>query len=89
MKMTISRKKAALNAIFLLVCVAVIAVLVRAPKETTAYLPHDEIHIKFYEIDSKKEAEQFCKKCHNVDGQAPLGKNHPPPYRCLFCHKRK
>jgi hypothetical protein len=37
----------------------------------------------------KKEAEQFCESCHAPGKEAPLPDNHPPKYRCLFCHKRK
>jgi hypothetical protein len=36
----------------------------------------------------KKAAEKFCEECHNPEGVAPLPENHPPKYRCLFCHKR-
>jgi hypothetical protein len=37
----------------------------------------------------KKAAEKFCEECHNPEGEAgPLPKDHPPKYRCLFCHKK-
>jgi hypothetical protein len=36
----------------------------------------------------KKEAEKFCEECHSPEGVSPLPKDHPPKYRCLFCHKR-
>jgi hypothetical protein len=36
----------------------------------------------------KKEAEKFCAECHAPDKVAPLPEDHPPKYRCLFCHKR-
>jgi hypothetical protein len=37
----------------------------------------------------KKEAEKFCEECHSPEGVAPLPEDHPPKYRCLFCHKRE
>lgn len=77
-----------LNIIFALACVAIFLFLLRAPKETTAFLPQDEIHAPFYLIKSKKEAEQSCLDCHGPTGDAPLEEGHPPKYRCLFCHKR-
>jgi hypothetical protein len=36
----------------------------------------------------KKEAEKQCDQCHSSEGVAPLPDDHPPKYRCLFCHKR-
>ena len=36
-----------------------------------------------------KEAEKFCGECHSDDGISPLSEQHPPKYRCLFCHKRQ
>ena len=36
----------------------------------------------------KKEAEQYCTECHGEDKMVPFPENHPPKYRCLFCHKR-
>jgi hypothetical protein len=59
-----------------------------APKETTSPLPHDDIHNPFFAIESKKEAEKSCLSCHDQGQEAPLPDNHPPKYRCLFCHKR-
>jgi len=68
---------------------AIIIVLSMAPEETTKPVPKDEIHQKFYDIvktDGKKAAEKFCTDCHNADG-VPFPKDHPPKFRCLFCHK--
>ncbi len=76
------------NLLFVAVCAGILIFLLNAPKETTAPLPHDEMHKAFYEIKDKKEAEKFCLECHDQDRQAPLPKDHPPKYRCLFCHKR-
>lgn len=89
MSQSLSGKKAFFfNLIFLLVCGGIFLFLWEAPPETTAKLPHDENHIKFYDMD-KKKAETFCQACHNPDGVMPLSKEHPPKYRCLFCHKKE
>ncbi len=77
-----------LNLIFAVACIAILAFLLRAPEETTAFLPKDEIHTPFHLIKSKKEAEKTCLDCHGPSGDAPLQEGHPPKYRCLFCHKR-
>lgn len=58
-------------------------------EEKTTKVPRDEIHLKFQsmiEQDGKKATEKFCKECHNPD-QIALSAAHPPPFRCLFCHK--
>ncbi|MDR3089737.1 MAG: hypothetical protein LBU39_07975 [Desulfobulbaceae bacterium] len=83
------KRRAALNVLFVLGAAAIVLFLARAPHETTAHLPKDEIHLKFHGIEDKKEAERFCGECHlGDDAPAPLSKNHPPANRCLFCHKR-
>jgi hypothetical protein len=71
-----------------LICAGILVFLLNAPKETTSPLPHDEIHSRFHEISSKKEAEKSCLECHDQDKEAPLPGGHPPKFRCLFCHKR-
>lgn len=76
------------NVLFAIVCIAILVFLLRAPEETTAFLPQDEIHEPFFKIKSKKEAEKTCLDCHGATGDAPLQEGHPPKYRCLFCHKR-
>lgn len=76
------------NILFVIICAGILIFLFNAPKETTAPLPHDEIHSRFYDIEGKKEAEKFCLECHEQDKVAPLPDDHPPKYRCLFCHKR-
>ena len=75
------------NLIFILVCDGLFLFLWRAPEETTKYLPNDEDHVRFMKME-KKAAEKFCGECHSPDGVAPLDDDHPPKYRCLFCHKR-
>jgi len=77
-----------LNIIFAVTCIAILVFLLRAPEETTAFLPKDEIHTPFHLIKSKKEAEKTCLECHGPSGDVPLQEGHPPKYRCLFCHKR-
>jgi len=75
------------NLIFLGGCAALFLFLWNAPEETTTYLPNNENHARFITMD-KKAAEKFCDECHSPEGEAPLPKDHPPKYRCLFCHKR-
>lgn len=58
-------------------------------EEKTTRVPQDEIHMKFREMadtEGKKATEKFCKDCHNEEN-LPLSEGHPPPFRCLFCHK--
>ena len=76
------------NLLFVVVCGGLFLFLWRAPEETTKFLPNDEDHATFMKMD-KKAAEKFCNDCHLPDGVAPLPEDHPPKYRCLFCHKRE
>lgn len=76
------------NLVFVAVCAGIFLFLWNAPSETTAHLPHDEQHKQYFTMD-KKEAEKHCGACHGAgEGAMPLPKEHPPTYRCLFCHKR-
>ena len=75
------------NLLFVVICGGLFLFLLRAPEETTKRLPNDEAHAQFMKMD-KKEAEKFCEDCHSPEGEYPLPKDHPPKYRCLFCHKR-
>ncbi len=71
--------------------VAIVTFLWMAPEETTAPVPHDEAHERFYEIaarEGRREAEKYCVECHN-DDMVPFTENHPTTFRCLFCHKLK
>ncbi|MBM9602798.1 hypothetical protein [Desulfopila inferna] len=77
-----------LNVAFVLTSAALLIFLLKAPEETTAKLPKDDNHLRLFSIESKKEAEKFCTECHSSGKEAPLPENHPPEYRCLFCHKR-
>ena len=76
------------NLAFVLVCGGLFLFLWRAPEETTAKIPLDEDHKKFHAM-GKKDAEKFCAECHSAEAGMPLSPDHPPKYRCLFCHKRQ
>ncbi len=76
-----------LNALFLVVGAAILLFLFAAPPESTAPLPDDDTHASFHRM-KKKEAEKQCESCHNEQGEAPLSEDHPPKFRCLFCHKQ-
>ncbi len=75
------------NIAFVVIVGGIVIFLWNAPPETTARVPKDEIHQRFFPM-KKKEAEKHCEKCHNPEGDVPLPEGHPPKYRCLFCHKR-
>jgi hypothetical protein len=76
------------NLLFVAVCGGIFLFLSNAPPETTAHLPHDDKHGQLLTME-KKEAETHCGECHGKgQGKMPLPAAHPPPYRCLFCHKR-
>ncbi len=82
-----TKKTFVYNLLFLAVCAGLFLFLWNAPPETTAHLPNNDDHAQFMTM-KKKEAERHCNKCHAKDAMAPLPKDHPPKYRCLFCHKR-
>jgi cytochrome c553 len=75
--------------LILAIGVAIVAFLWAAPEETTTHIPSDDAHKLSYELvqkEGKKAAEAHCEECHNDDGvQFPV--DHPPKFRCLFCHK--
>ncbi len=87
-ELTKSKKSIIFNVLFLLICGGIFLFLWNAPPETTAKLPDDQDHAPFFKME-KKEAEKNCEQCHNPEGVAPLPEDHPPKYRCLFCHKRQ
>jgi len=75
--------------ILLGIVAVIVAVLWAAPDESTKRIPDNDTHHRFFAIvakDGKKAAEKFCSECHNEDG-IPFPANHPPKFRCLFCHK--
>jgi hypothetical protein len=76
-----------LHLLFLAVGAGILLFLWNAPPESTKKLPHDSDHERFFTME-KKAAEKFCEECHHPQGGAPLPADHPPKYRCLFCHKR-
>lgn len=73
--------------LFLAGGVVILFFLWNAPPESTKKLPHNPDHERFFAME-KKGAEKFCEECHRPQGPAPLPADHPPKYRCLFCHKR-
>lgn len=85
---SLNTKKKYLNLGFVILCGGLLVFLYLAPEETTSPLPEDETHMKFHQIEDKKDAEKVCVGCHDQDGEVPLPEDHPDPYRCLFCHKR-
>ena len=86
--MTTKQRNILYNTLFALACLGILLFLYFAPPEKTAPLPHNADHERFMTM-KKKEAEHYCESCHTPEGKAPLPANHPPKYRCLFCHKRK
>lgn len=75
--------------LLLIGAVAIVLFLWMAPKETTAPVPRDEVHERFYGIvnsEGRKAAEAFCTDCHNAE-IVPFSEDHPSTFRCLFCHK--
>ncbi len=81
-------RKTLLNIVFACFCIAIFLFLWNAPPETTAKMPWDDDHKKYYPMD-RKEAEKECENCHKPEGVYPLPVDHPPKYRCLFCHKKQ
>ena len=88
-KLTDNKKRRwLLNLAFVGGCLVIFLVLWNAPPETTPALPHDSQHQQFFAMD-RKVAETYCESCHNPEGIRPLAEDHPPTFRCLFCHKRR
>lgn len=83
-----TQRKVILNIAFVVICGALLYFLYLAPEESTSRLPLDDTHAEFHKIASKKEADKHCVTCHGESAGLPLPSDHPPPYRCLFCHKR-
>ncbi len=82
------KKTTILNILFVLVSAAILITLFAAPEETTSHLPKDNDHLRFFSM-KKKQAEKHCISCHAPGKISPLSQDHPPKYRCLFCHKRE
>lgn len=83
------KKERKRDLLVLAIGVAIVAFLWIAPEETTHRVPTDETHQPYYDIankDGRKAAEKHCEECHN-DQDVVFPKDHPPKFRCLFCHK--
>jgi len=83
------KKRRIIDIVVLIAAVLVVAFFLKAPPETTAHIPKDDTHLRFYQIvaeQGKKAAEPFCAECHNEDG-VPFPPEHPLKNRCLICHK--
>jgi cytochrome c5 len=75
--------------LFVAIAVTIVLVLWAAPPESRLKVPFDDTHRELkatLEREGKKAAEKSCQTCHN-EKDLPLSKDHPPKYRCLFCHK--
>ena len=75
--------------LFVAAAAIIVLVLWAAPPESTLKVPYDDTHRELkasLDRDGKKKTEEICRTCHN-DQDLPLSKDHPPKYRCLFCHK--
>ncbi|PLY01282.1 MAG: cytochrome C [Desulfuromonas sp.] len=76
--------------IFIVVIIAVFGTFFAiSGEEKTVHVPDNEIHAPFPDMVAsmgKKETEVFCRECHDTE-EMPLSEEHPPPFRCLFCHK--
>jgi hypothetical protein len=86
--MPMKKKNILYNILFLVICGGLLIFLLNAPPETTSPLPRDDLHKQFFPM-KKKDAEKECGVCHDAGKDAPLPDDHPPKYRCLFCHKKR
>lgn len=77
-----------IHLLFLLVCGGLLFFLWQAPPVATPPLPRDEEHAPFFN-QPKKQAEKRCASCHGPEMEQALPADHPPPHRCLFCHRRQ
>ncbi|MFO7984209.1 MAG: cytochrome c [Desulfuromonadales bacterium] len=83
------KTKTIIDIALIVVAVVIVTVLLNSPEETTHRVPFDETHSEYYEIykaEGKKAAGKQCETCHNEENVA-FPEDHPPKYRCLFCHK--
>jgi len=76
--------------IFVVIVLVVLGIFIGiSGEEKTVRVPANEMHAPFPDMVremGKKETEEFCRECHGTE-EMPLSKEHPPPFRCLFCHK--
>lgn len=83
------KTKRLIDIALIVAAVVIVTVLLNSPEETTERVPYDDTHKKYYDIykaEGKKAAGEHCETCHNAEG-VPFPAEHPPKYRCLFCHK--
>ncbi|HKL48914.1 MAG TPA: cytochrome c [Desulfuromonadales bacterium] len=83
------KNKIVLDIALVVAAVVILAFLLNSPEETTQRVPFDKTHSEYYEIyktEGKKAAGKHCETCHNEEN-VPFPEDHPPKYRCLFCHK--
>ena len=72
-----------------LIPLVVLCLWLLTTEQTTLRIPLNDDHyesLETYRTDGKKAAEQVCRNCHG-DENLPLSEDHPPKYRCMFCHK--
>ena len=81
------RKIWLLNLLFLLVGAGILFLLWLAPPAST---PVIAIVVEVCRLlsGSSCAAELECLARDGPEMSNPLPKQHPPPYRCLFCHRR-
>ena len=76
------------NLLFIVVCGGLFLFLLKAPEETTKFLPNDDDHAKFMQMD-KKEAEKFCEECHIHQNTAAFSATRETNKLFLFCFSNK
>ena len=76
------------NFLFLALCGGILLFLWLAPPVRKPVLPDDRHHAEYFAM-KRKQAERHCGECHGPGLAEPLPENHPPPNRCLFCHRRE
>jgi hypothetical protein len=72
-----------------LIPVVLLVLWLLTTEQTTLRIPLDDEHaasLHMYRAEGKKAAEETCRTCHG-DDRNPLSEDHPPEYRCMFCHK--
>jgi hypothetical protein len=77
------------DAVLVLLGIAVLVLLLQAPPATTPEMPLDDTHrplLATVAEQGKKTAERRCQTCHNPEN-IPFPVGHPAGYRCLFCHR--
>ena len=80
-------KKWMYHAVFAVICLGVLAFLLRAPEVTTPRIPKDADH-------SDRKNYERCPTCHGAGSASPMPADHsdqgqirPDRVKCYFCHK--